>query len=760
MTENNWKKVIVWGAALSGESCMSQLQERGIEVMFFVDKYPPEGSEFLGKKVVQSDDFLTMASGFSDCDAIILTMGAGATDIKKLIEQNGFTNAVVTFRLGTPIDETLNATKRILPYQLFSNASEEFKAELLANIERWLSEQAQELIIYGYGSFTQALLAQCKSPNILEARCWDDNPNTVDTHDNVFSPDTLCDFNTNNSYFIGCTHYLDFIDIKNKLIKRGAKHVFGVEDVLSQCFEGLSQDIRVNPEYSIYPINIPQIEIKDNLDMLLLDLPARMLGMLPNGLGYVNNILKREGIDFQTLDLDMIYYHRYHSSRILDGLEQVVAPNGRVLENDPWAIASIEGSWQDPEFVALFHEQLDEFVDKLEIAAPKLLGISISATSNLMAKYVVQSLRQRQSDIKVIVGGYDCISPIVGPKLFPDFDYMVIFEAESSLGPLVRKILNNETVYNLPGVIANNQNIIGFQFDAAELVDDLDSLGYPRYEWTDIRLYKNYNGYQLVPILLSRGCKWSKCTFCGERFSWRRRSVESVVDEIEWLVSQGCNNFHFNDSDLSGDPEAVRGICQEIVNRGIKNISLVGQLRVQKGYTKEYFEVLYKAGFKYLRYGIDGWSRNTLRLHKKGYNAKLIKEVLAMTKASGMLVAINLVLGIPHETEEDIDETIFNMLDCKGLYDTIENINVLHLISGSVYWEDPERFGIRFKGDFEELKQTQPQMISSEHWYSVEPYIDQRVRMDRLNRIIEVANENGVRIGSYAEWKAKWAEYM
>ena len=50
-----------------------------------------------------------------------------------------------------------------------------------------------------------------------------------------------------------------------------------------------------------------KIEFRKNLDMLLLDCPARNLSMMPNGLGYVHNALKKTNINYQTFDLDMSY---------------------------------------------------------------------------------------------------------------------------------------------------------------------------------------------------------------------------------------------------------------------------------------------------------------------------------------------------------------------------------------------------------------------------------------------------------------------
>src|SRR5690606_5276691 len=102
-------------------------------------------------------------------------------------------------------------------------------------------------------------------------------------------------------------------------------------------------------DFHIYPLPIPAIGFERDLDFLLLDLPARFLGLLPNGLGYVHNILKQTGCRFQTVDLDMIFYHRYHSRRLLDGDPALHAPDGSDMPVDPWDITTVEDFWYKPE---------------------------------------------------------------------------------------------------------------------------------------------------------------------------------------------------------------------------------------------------------------------------------------------------------------------------------------------------------------------------------------------------------------------------
>ena len=376
------------------------------------------------------------------------------------------------------------------------------------------------------------------------------------------------------------------------------------------------------------------------------------------------------------------------------------------MPTDPWGVTTTEDFWYNQDYVDFFCLEIDRTAEQLIKANPKILGLSLHGTNRLVSTEIIRRMREARPEKIIVVGGYDCNNPKTSPRVIEDYDYMVIFEAESSLPPLISALLEGRKHFHVPGVIAKKQlsSALGTPFVPAELKEDIDALGFPMYEWADPSLYKNHNGYQLIPIILSRGCRWSRCNFCGERFHWRRRDPSKVADEIEWFVENGGRLFHFNDSDLSGDPNAVRGVCEEVLRRGIRDITMVGQLRVQKGYTPDYFKVLKEAGFGNLRYGIDGWSKNTLKLHKKGYTLDMIEEVLTYTKDAGIGVGINLVIGIPGETDADIDETIKNIIRNRNKFDLIENLNTLILTTASVYWTDPAKFGIVLHGDKEELE--------------------------------------------------------
>jgi radical SAM superfamily enzyme YgiQ (UPF0313 family) len=208
-------------------------------------------------------------------------------------------------------------------------------------------------------------------------------------------------------------------------------------------------------------------------------------------------------------------------------------------------------------------------------------------------------------------------------------------------------------------------------------------------------------------------------------------------------------SFVFNESDVNGEPQLLSDISSEIIRRHLK-VHLMGQLRIDKKNTEEHFALLDKAGFKYLRFGIDGWTDKILRLQRKGYNMSLVLKNLRNCKKVGIYSAVNLVVGVPGETEEDVDDMITNLLHGSDYFDLLSQANTLILAGGSQYYKNPAKHKIHFRGDKKLIYEQHPYFIPTDLWYSTDPYIDQEIRVGRMERIMKELDKHQVAIGEAA----------
>jgi len=512
---------------------------------------------------------------------------------------------------------------------------------------------------------------------------------------------------------------------------------------------------------NIYPIDIPEIRFKKDLDLILIDCPSRNLALMPNGLSYVSNALKKTSVTYQIFDLDIVAYHRFHIHRLFDTGGRVALVSGRLLPEDPWQaehydvwtsgseMATTRGGHGD--VIEFFQPLIDETVAALVEAKPKILGLSIQQCNEAISREIVRGVRAQLPDIIVIVGGFSCYNADIGRRVFPECDYMCVGEADLTVGLLVEALAAGEKPRNQPGILSRYDSP-DYRFIPAPMPHNLDQIDFPKYEWCDdLALYRNYNDYQLTPIIASRGCRWSRCTFCAERFYWRIRTPENFVDELEWLVSKGCYLFMFNESDLGGMPERVMEICDEIIRRGLhRKVKLTGQLRVNKKQNRAFFDKLRAANFVALRFGIDAFSENTLRLQMKGYTVDMISQNLRDCWEAGIFTEVNWVIGVPGETEADVDDGIDLILKNRKYIGRLANINPLILVNGGVYWIDPGAHNIKFREPKDQLYAKYPRALPADSWYSINPYIDAQVRKERFERIVLALHEAGFPVGAWA----------
>ncbi len=649
---------------------------------------------------------------------------------------------------GQQILKIDNATKvRFSPYRCFAfNDSPEDK-KIINILGEYLVSKFPDIAIYGSGKFFDYFMKHFPQAAFHFQYVILNNTETL--RSNIYSiPIITLDQLPKEikTVFIFETLAVSRIRLQKTLPPHVA--VVSPEIIKEIDWEVIPQQAWI-PEYnSIYPIDLPEIEFSQGMDLILIDCPSRDMSLMPNGLAYVHNILKKTGIVFQTLDLDIIAYHRFHIHRLFDGPEKIRTPRGVELPDDPW-LAENEGIWQFSDTIEYFRPEINETIHALVKANPRILALSIHARNIKFARELVLAVKKMLPDTLILVGGYSCYQSEIGRRAFPECDYMIIGEAELSLPPLIRKLMEGEKPVGLPGVLSR-YDTAETQFVAGPLPEDLDSIEMPTYDWADLNIYRNYNHYQLVPILSSRGCRWSRCRFCGERISWRVRSPEKVVDEFEWLADRGCDLFMFNESDLNGKPEVLLAICDEIIKRNLK-ARLTGQLRIHKKSDRAFFDKLKAAGFTALRFGVDAWSRNGLKMQCKGYLPRMISQNLKDCWEAGIFNEVNTVIGVPGETDEDIEETIALICENKPYIGRIANINPLMLTIGSVYWEDTEKYNIHFRADKKKIFEDNPGTIPSNLWYSTEPYIDEKIRNQRLNKILLGLHTEGFELGPYAK---------
>lgn len=203
------------------------------------------------------------------------------------------------------------------------------------------------------------------------------------------------------------------------------------------------------------------------------------------------------------------------------------------------------------------------------------------------------------------------------------------------------------------------------KFDFMRLIDDLkaqpksdDGCGYKRTLTTP----KHY-----AYIKISEGCN-RFCSYCAIPLITGRhtsRPIEEILDEVQWLVSQGVKEFNIIAQDLSsyGLDLYKEHRLPELIDR-MAQIDGVHWIRLHYAYPTDFpdgiLEVMAKHPnvCKYLDIALQHCSDHMLGLMRRHITRAEQDALLARIRASvpNICIRTTLLVGHPGETEEDFEE--------------------------------------------------------------------------------------------------------
>lgn len=284
---------------------------------------------------------------------------------------------------------------------------------------------------------------------------------------------------------------------------------------------------------------------------------------------------------------------------------------------------------------------------------------------------IAKIVKSINSDIPVVIGGIHASSVPQQVLEHEEIDYAVIGEGEVTMLELIQVIEERhyDRLKQIDG-IAFRENGRMFVNPKKRFIDDVDTIPFPARDLIDMNYYVNSDNFRwdlgkgrYTSIISSRGCP-NTCAFCntymvsGRRY--RGRSPKNVVDEMQFLIDKyGIEEFSFEDDNLTFDKQRFLNICKEIVIRDIRiKWNIPGGISV-KTLDKEILKAMKQTGCISISLAIESGDQEVLnKLIKKATSLRHIEEVAWACKDEGFIVNGYLVMGMPGETKESINNSI------------------------------------------------------------------------------------------------------
>jgi len=304
------------------------------------------------------------------------------------------------------------------------------------------------------------------------------------------------------------------------------------------------------------------------------------------------------------------------------------------------------------------HIVWEKLADIVTETNPMAVGISYLTPLKYVVERIAGLIREIDRDIKIIVGSFHptfCPEEVMQNS---DIDFVIGGEGEIPLLCLVKELKKDSPkLETVPGIHYRDRDRQVQNNPGVNLISNLDELPFPA---RNLVLNCDYSVYRGHSISTARGCPYT-CTFCADRRLWggkvRRRSVDNVIEELRLLKdTYKCDYVEFVDGTFTFDRKYLQTFCSTMINHNL-NIEWRCTARYDN-LDEELLQLMKEANCSGLYLGLESGSDRVLKAIDKKTNIEQNIKVSRMVYNSGIPSATAILLGLPDEGKEDMEETL------------------------------------------------------------------------------------------------------
>lgn len=310
----------------------------------------------------------------------------------------------------------------------------------------------------------------------------------------------------------------------------------------------------------------------------------------------------------------------------------------------------------------LLRVEAERFKRILRDRRPDLVGISTYSPTRYECFRHAHMVKEVLPSAVVVCGGPHA-SAVPGDTLreVPEVDYVVRGEGEETFPELLHAL---DTGGDPSAVHSVSCRVDGQPYDAPDRpnIGALDAIPFPARHLLPTQKYRLRMPSTMLrstTMLTSRGCP-ARCTFCTRDWlsrDTRFHSCERIIAELDELIHRyGFSSFIFQDDTFTLNKRRIFDMCAEIRRRAWK-IQWLATTRVDC-VTPELLAEMKSAGCKVVTFGVESANAETLKWLKKGFTFEKAKRAIDWARAAGLTVRCSYLVGIGHETEEDIRNSL------------------------------------------------------------------------------------------------------
>jgi radical SAM superfamily enzyme YgiQ (UPF0313 family) len=306
----------------------------------------------------------------------------------------------------------------------------------------------------------------------------------------------------------------------------------------------------------------------------------------------------------------------------------------------------------------------EEVCERAKEESPNFIGITVLTQQYTAAVNLSRALKDTMREVPIVFGGIHVSAEheaIIEDE--DSVDFCVRGEGEFTVLDLINTVENGGDLKTVKGIThrVKGQAVVN---PPRDFMNNLDEIPFPARDMLPTKLYRGTialeGGRPFSTILATRGCPFS-CHYCALATMWktqRRRSVENVLDEIEYLKkSYGIKYLEFIDDLLTVDKKWVIQLCRGMCERGLDDIQweCCGRIGLMDD---ELLQEMRRANCRCVSYGIEFGSQRMLDFVNKKITIPQVYDTVSRTNKAKIPIKGLFMMGYPTETKEEIQETL------------------------------------------------------------------------------------------------------
>jgi magnesium-protoporphyrin IX monomethyl ester (oxidative) cyclase len=354
--------------------------------------------------------------------------------------------------------------------------------------------------------------------------------------------------------------------------------------------------------------------------------------------------------------------------------------------------------------------------NKLDEFKPDVIGISALFSSQIGCSFELSKMiKESLPDSIIILGGIHATK--MAKKILIEensIDYIIAGEADYTFTLLCEKILLDDNILEVPGLVYRDNKIKNKIIQNPQLPGlNMNELPLPAWHLMDMDLYYDigmpHNPFmesrEFITVMTERGCP-EKCYFCssgdffGDSGKFRPLTPENVYEMLKYGVDKyNIKELQIEDDTFTLNSKRVIEICKLIAPLNLR-ITLPNSVRADAPMNHknrlEMFQYMFDAGF--VKLGISAEHGDQKFLDEVVGKRLNLDEVIAsveLAHEAGLLVHTNFMMGFPFEEQVHRTRTI-NF--AKSLKSDSFSVSLAAPLPGTKMWDICEKNNLFMPG--------------------------------------------------------------